>query len=119
MNARQGKRLHPYHSPWKRGIYSFILVTAVLIVGTVGFHLLEGSSYLDAFYLTSMIATAQGPSQVPATSAGKIFAALMAFISVGTVVTAAGFLFGPFFGQLWRIGHEHYEEKLKKDPDEV
>lgn len=109
----QKKRQHPYYSPWRRAIYLILLVSVVLIAGTIGFHLLEGSSYLDAFYLTSMIATAQGPSQVPATSAGKMFASLMAFVSIGTVVTAAGFLFGPFFGQLWRIGHEHYEEKLK------
>ena len=83
-------------------------------MGTGGFHLIEGSSYLDAFYLTSMIATAQGPAEVPATSAGKIFAAVMAFVSVGTVVAAAGFLFGPFMGQLWRIGHDRWEKEERK-----
>ena len=105
---------HPYHSPLTRGIYSFVLVTGILAIGTVGFHLIEGYSYLDAFFLTSMIATAQGPSQTPTTLAGKIFASLMAFISVGTVVAAVGFLFGPFFGQLWRIGHDRWEKEGKE-----
>ena len=105
---------HPYHSPLKRGLYSFVLVASILVLGTIGFHRIEGYPYLDAFYVTTMIATAQGPAQTPATCGGKLFAALMAFVSVGTVVAAAGFLFGPFFGQLWRIGHEHYEQRLKK-----
>ena len=107
------KHRHRYHSPWKRGIYSFALLFGVLTIGTVGFHLIEGYPYLDAFYLTSMIATAQGPSQTPATPAGKAFASLMAFVSIGMVVTAAGFLFGPFLGQLWRIGHERWEEETR------
>ena len=104
-------RRHHYHSPWKRGAYSLGLVISIVFVGTLGFHLIEGSSYLDAFYLTSMIATAQGPAQVPATPPGKIFAAMMAFISMGAVVAAAGFLFGPFLGQLWRIGHDRWDKE--------
>ena len=114
------KRHHHYHSPWRRGLYSFLLVFSIMTVGTVGMHLIEGLSYLDAFYFMSMIATAQGPMLTPVTTAGKIFVSLMAFISVGTVVAALGFLFGPFFGKLWRIGHEHLEEEmhlLKKDKD--
>ena len=107
------KRRRRCHSPWKRAAYSVILVAAVLAIGTGGFHLIEGYSYIDAFYLISMIATAQGPSQAPASPAGKLFATLMAFLSVGTVVTATGFLFGPFLGQLWRIGHESWEEETK------
>ena len=105
---------HRYHSPWRRAGYSFLVVAGVLTIGTVGFHVIERISYLDAFYITSMIATAQGPSQAPATSLGKIFTAGMAFISIGAVVTAAGFLFGPFLGQLWKIGHERHEEEMKR-----
>ena len=61
----------------------------------------------------SMIATAQGPSVVPATAAGKIFASMMAFVSIGFVVAALGFLFGPFLGLLWRIGHDRFEEEIE------
>lgn len=88
-----------------------------MIVGTVGIHYLEGYSYLDAFYFMSMIATAQGPMMIPQSAGGKIFASIMSFISVGGGVAALGFLFGPFFGKIWRIGVEHLEEELhhKKD----
>lgn len=102
-----------YHSPIARGLWSFVLVASVLIVGTVGLHHLEGLSYLDAFYVVSMIATAQGPATVPVTPGGKLFTALLAFVSVGAVIVSVGFLFGPFFGKLWRVGVEKVEEELR------
>ena len=83
-----------------------------MLIGTVGMRALEQMSWLDAFYFMSMIATAQGPTMVPLTAGGKVFAAFMSFVSVGSVVAALGFLFGPFFGKLWRIGVEHLEEEL-------
>ncbi len=101
-----------YHSAFKRGLFSFLLVVFILTIGTLGMHWIEGMSYLDAFYFMSMIATAQGPTTTPVTCAGKIFASLMAFLSVGFVVTALGFLLGPFLGTLWRIGVIHLEEDL-------
>ncbi len=106
------KQAHHYRSHWKRGVYSLLLVIAVVAVGTIGIHHLERMPYLDAFYFMSMIATAQGPSQVPATPAGKLFVALMAFISVGAVVAALGFFFGPFFGQLWHFGVKWLEDEV-------
>ena len=103
---------HHYHSPVKRGLLSLLLVSGIMFVGTIGMHHFESLSWIDAFYFMSMIATAQGPMFTPATVAGKMFASLMAFVSVGTVVAALGFLFGPFFGKLWKIGVEHLEEDL-------
>ncbi len=105
---------HHLHSFRKRALYSFGLVSAVLLIGTIGIHILEGYSYLDAFYFISMIATAQGPSIAPVTAAGKIFTAVMAFLSVGFVVASLGFLFGPLLGLLFRIGHERFEEEIKE-----
>ena len=104
---------HHYHSPVKRGLRSVLLVASVMIIGTVGMHRLEGLSYLDAFYFMSMIATAQGPAAAPITPAGKLFVSVMAFLSVGAVIAAIGFLFGPFFGKLWRVGVEKMEDELR------
>ena len=97
---------HHLKSPWRRASYSLLLIVAILFLGTAGMHALEGLSWMDAFYFISMIATAQGPPTQPATAAGKLFAACMAFLSVGVAVTALGFLFGPLLGRLWRIGHD-------------
>lgn len=102
-----------YHSPWKRGLASCALVLLVMLVGTVGMHRIEGLSYLDAFYFMSMIATAQGSTWAPGTTAGKLFAALMAFVSVGAVVAALGYLFGPFLGKLWHVGVKKIDEEAE------
>ena len=104
-------RRHQFHSPWKRALYSLLLVVGVMAAGTIGLRAIEGMSYLDAFYFMSMIATAQGPIAIPATTLGKLFVAFMAFISVGAVVAALGFLLGPSFGQLWHLGVKWLEEK--------
>ena len=112
---------HHYHSPVKRGLYSLILVAGVLLLGTLGIHALEGFSYVDSFFFTSMIATGQGPvgSLVPQTTAGKLFTSVLAFVSVGILLAALGFVFGPFLGKLWRIGVIKLEEEMhllsKKD----
>ena len=89
---------HHLHSPFKRGIYSFLLIFSLMSIGTLGIHLIEGMSYVDSFS--------------PHTSLGKIFTSLMAFVSVGTVVASLGFIFGPLLGKLWRIGVLKFEEEL-------
>ena len=103
-----------YHSPLKRGLFSAGIILVVMVIGTVGMHHFEKMPYLDAFYFMSMIATAQGPMIIPVSAGGKLFAAFMAFLSVGTVVAALGFLFGPFMGKLWKIGAEKIIEAEEK-----
>ena len=112
MNS--GGRKHHLHSPLVRGFYCLILVSFVLAIGTLGIHQIEGFSYIDSFYFTSMIATGQGPapSVYPATPLGKLFSCVLAFVSVGLMVASLGFLFGPFLGKLWRIGVIKFEEEL-------
>lgn len=105
---------HHYHSPLHRGLYSLGLVLSVTLVGTLGIHVLERFSYVDSFYFTSMIATGQGPvgALTPQTTAGKLFTSALAFVSVGALLAALGFVFGPFLGKLWKIGFIKLEEEL-------
>jgi len=93
------------------------LLATVVIIGTLAMHAIEGWSYLDSFYFTSFIATGQGPpgNLQPASALGKVFSSVLAFVSVGTVITALLFLFGPFLGRVLRAG----EEKLEKVEKEV
>ena len=104
-----------YHSFLNRGLYALALSSAVLLIGTLGMHKLEKFSYVDSFYFTSMIATGQGPAPnaIPVTTAGKIFTSFLAFFSVGSMVASFGFLFGPFFGQLWRVGIVKLEDEIE------
>ena len=106
--------LHHHHlrSATKRGLISLFIVTTIMAIGTSGMHAIEHMPWIRAFYFMSMIATAQGPTITPQTDAGLLFAAFMSFVSVGTVVAALGFIFGPFFGRLWHIGRLKLEEEL-------
>jgi len=108
--SRRGMRIPS--SIWKRAAYAMALIVAVVIIGTVAMHAIEGWSYLDSFYFTSFIATGQGPpgNLQPDSPLGKVFSSVLAFISVGTVITALLFLFGPFLGRLLREGEEKLEE---------
>lgn len=100
------------HSFFRRAIYSFFLIAAVVLIGTLAMSMIEGWSYLDSFFFTSFIATGQGPPADlnPQTWLGKIVSSVLAFISVGTVITALLFLFGPFLAEVLRVGVEKIEE---------
>ena len=113
--ATKTNRKHHYHSFRNRGLYCLALVAFISLLGTAGIHFIEGFSFIDSFYFTSMIATGQGPapSISPVTPLGKLFTCFMAFISVGSMVASLGFLFGPFFGKLWRIGVLKLEEEVE------
>lgn len=102
-------------SPFKRKtLYSIGIVALILGVGTEGMHLLEGWPYVDSFYFISLIATTQGPSVIPKTDAGKIFASLMAFVSVGAVLSAVAFVFGPLIGTILKVGIDYVEKEEQK-----
>jgi len=105
---------------WTRAAYSFALIAAVVIGGTLAMHAIEGWSYLDSFYFTSFIATGQGPpgNLLPDNAMGKVFSSVLAFVSVGTVITALLFLFGPFLGRVLKAGEEKLEE-LGKEVEEL
>jgi len=78
--------------------------------------LLEGWDSVTSFYFMALLATAEGPALSPLTVAGKLFASLMAFVSIGAAISAITFTFGPLFGSVLKEGFayiEKEEEKLK------
>ena len=78
--------------------------------------LLEGWDFVTSFYFMALLATAEGPALSPLTVAGKLFASLMAFVSIGAAISAITFTFGPLFGSVLKEGFayiEKEEEKLK------
>jgi hypothetical protein len=115
INTVRKEKEHKWHrSLARRAILSIILVGAVLAIGTIGFHLIEGYSYISAFYFVSMLATAEGPATTPVTVLGKIFASVIAFVSVGSVIFALGFIFGPFFARLMHMEEKRIREEERR-----
>ena len=69
---------------------------------------------MTSFYFMALLATAEGPAVSPLTVAGKLFASLMAFVSIGAAISAITFTFGPLFGYALREGFSYVEKKEDK-----
>jgi hypothetical protein len=101
--ARTAKRPRRRHrSNTRRALLALSAVAAAEIVGTVGLHVIEGANWVNAFYFESMLATGQGPPFPLNTDTGKIFASIMAFVSVGSTLSAVIFTLGPLLTRIWR-----------------
>ncbi len=98
----------------RRAIYALIAVAGAEVVGTIGLHLIENASWINAFYFESMLATGQGPPFPLVTNAGKIFASIMAYVSVGSVLTALFFAVGPIVARFWHESLDRIEEDVRR-----
>ncbi len=103
----------------RRAIYAMLAVATAEVVGTVGFHLIEGAGWINAFYFESMLATGQGPPFALVTNAGKIFASIMGFVSVGSVLSAVVFTLGPIMVRIWHEGLEAAQSAARRFEQDV
>jgi hypothetical protein len=97
----------------RRIIYALSLIASVMVVGIVGFHYIEGMDYVNALYFESMLATGQGPPLTLTTDNGKVFASIMAFVSVGSILTTIVYTLGPVLSSIWREGLERVEKEAR------
>src|SRR2546425_10845193 len=107
---------HPLSPFKKRAFFSIVVLAIAIAVGTIGMMLLEGWDFVTSFYFMALLATAEGPALSPLTVAGKLFASLMAFVSIGAAISAITFTFGLLFGSVLKEGFayvEKEEDKLK------
>ena len=107
---------HPLSPFKKRALFSIMILAIVMAIGTIGMMFLEGWDPVTSFYFMALLATAEGPALSPVTVARKLFASLMAFVSIGAAISAITFTFGPLFGYVIKEGFayvEKEEDKLK------
>jgi hypothetical protein len=105
---------HPLSPFKKRALFSIVILAIVMAIGTIGMMFLEGWDPVTSFYFMSLLATAEGPALSPLTVAGKLFASLMAFVSIGAAISAITFTFGPLFGYALREGFAYVEKEEDK-----
>ena len=103
----------------RRALIAIAAVLAAEVIGTVGIHLIEGQGWINAFYFESMLATGQGPPFALVTNSGKIFASIMAFVSVGSTLSAVIFAVGPLLSRVWREFVEDVEVHAKAAEQDV
>ena len=90
--------------------FAFGFLTAGLLIGIVGYHYLEGLSWLDALLNATMILGGMGPVNQLHTTGGKIFASCYALFAGLIYLVAAGVLFAPIFHRMLHKFHADFEE---------
>jgi len=103
----------------RRLFWALFGIGVILVVGTVGFHLVAGLSPINSFYFESMLATGQGPPFPLPSDNAKIFASVMAFVSVGSVVSTLLFAVGPVVRQVWHNSLVYVEEEVRALENEL
>jgi len=78
-------------------LFGFVFLGVSLGIGTVGYHISAGLSWVDAFLNASMILTGMGPVDKLETNTSKIFASLYAIFSGVSFLTFCGVLFTPIY----------------------
>ncbi len=90
----------------------FMLATTViggsLLLGMVGYHLLEREDWVQSFLDASMLLGGEGPLTSPRTESGKIFAGVYALYSGLVFLASIGIVFAPLFHRL--LHKLHIEE---------
>jgi ABC-type phosphate transport system permease subunit len=77
-----------------RLITIIILVTVILIIGTLGFRIYEGDNWIDAFYHGSITFTSLGVPTPAQTHYGKIFISLYSTFSIIFIISFIALLVG-------------------------
>ena len=106
---RRGQPVAPPHRFIIRlahsGAIALALIAVSLFVGMVGYHVLEGVSWLDAFLNASMLLGGMGPVNIPRTPGGKLFAGLYALYCGLAVILVAGVILAPVAHRILHTFH--------------
>ncbi len=82
-----------------------ILVASSLVVGMLGYHFIEGLTWLDAFLNASMILSGMGPVNPLQTTGGKLFAGCYALYSGLLLILTTGLLLAPLVHRMLHSFH--------------
>jgi len=82
-----------------RGLLSpFLLLMAIVMVGTIGYMSIEDYNFLEAFYMTIITVASVGYNEVkPLSEAGRIFTIILIVMNIGLFAYFVGLLTHYFF----------------------
>lgn len=79
--------------PAKQMLLIVSLLTAVLTMGTVGYHVVEGWAWFDSFYMALTSLTTVGYQEVhPLSQTGRVFTSILLIVGVTVVFTSIGIM---------------------------
>jgi len=93
------------------GAVAAAVVGVSLLVGVLGYHLLEGLAWIDAFVNAAMLLGGMRPVDRPVSFGGKLFAGLYALYCGLAVLIVAGVILAPI---AHRILHRFHVESRGK-----
>lgn len=93
------------------GVIALVLIVLSLLIGMIGYHMLEDLSWIDAFLNASMLLGGMGPVHNPVSFGGKLFAGLYALYCGFAVLLVAGVLLAPV---AHRLLHKYHMESRNK-----
>ena len=92
---------------------AMLLIGGSLLVGILGYRLLEGMPWIDAYLNAAMLLGGMGPVEPSLhTAAGKLFAGLYAMYSGMVVIAAASIILAPMFHRF--VHRFHLEEEGRR-----
>jgi hypothetical protein len=97
-------------------ILSISIVSAWVLLGMIGYHVLAGLTWVDSFLNAAMIVGGMGPVDLLKANNAKIFAGFYAIFSGVLFLTAFSIMAAPIFHRfLHRFHLESAEGSRKKD----
>ncbi len=96
-------------------LVAMAIIFGSLVIGMIGYHLLEGFSWIDSLLNAAMILGGMGPVNPLATTGGKIFASFYALYSGVIFLVVAGILTAPIFHRILHHFHLEADRKNKED----
>lgn len=94
---------------------ALLLVSVSLLIGILGYHVLEGFSWIDSLLNAAMILGGMGPVNPLQTDAGKLFASFYALFSGIIFLVSVGVLIAPIFHRLMHQFHIQSADNDDKD----
>jgi hypothetical protein len=91
------------------GLIGLMLLAFSLGIGMIGYHFIEGFSWIDSLLNASMILGGMGPVNPLKTDAGKIFASFYAIYSGVILLASVGILIAPIFHRF--LHHFHLADE--------
>lgn len=78
-------------------LFAFGIILGSLLIGVLGYHYLEGLSWIDSLLNSSMLLGGMGPVNTLQTYEGKLFASFYALFAGMIFLVVVGVLFAPIF----------------------
>ncbi len=111
-------------NPYQKLIMAILSVLAIIIIGTIGFYIMEGYSPLDSFAVTISLLTTTSigyGNRIPLSLPGKVFTLLLIIVGVSMVAYAFGTIISFLLeGQIKNLmGRSKMQKKIADLKDHV